>query len=432
MRRAPRTLPLALYAAATGLLEPLAPTLLRRRARAGKEDAQRLHERLGRPTAARPPGPLVWLHGVSVGESLSLLPLIEALRAARPALTLLVTSGTVTSAEVLARRVPGGVIHQFAPVDAPGAARRFLEHWRPGAAFFVESELWPNLIGAAAARGVRLGLLSARMTEASAQGWARAPGTARALLGAFDLVLPQDAATAGRLTRLGAAVGPGLNLKLVGEAPPVDAALAGELKAAERRIVLAASTHPGEERLIAEAFRTATDGGASDALLVIAPRHPDRGPAVADELRALGFAVARRAAGEPLGPEVTAYVADTLGELGAFYAAAEAVVMGGGFAEGIGGHNPLEAARLGCAIVTGPRVANAADIYAGLVDDCAVIEAADGAALARHLRGLLANPAIGRRVGAAAAAQAFAGRQGAALAAAMALIEPLLPAEGRP
>jgi len=189
--RTPRSLPLAVYAAATGLLEPLAPALLRRRARAGKEDASRLSERLGRPTRSRPQGPLVWLHGVSVGESLSLLPLIAALQARRPDLNLLVTSGTVTSAQVLAKRLPQGVIHQFAPVDAPGAAARFLDHWRPGAALFVESELWPNLVVAAARRGVKLALLSARMTQASVEGWARAPESARRLLGAFSLVLPQ-------------------------------------------------------------------------------------------------------------------------------------------------------------------------------------------------------------------------------------------------
>ncbi|HEY3948981.1 3-deoxy-D-manno-octulosonic acid transferase [Phenylobacterium sp.] len=425
MSRKPSTLPLALYAAATGLFEPLTPALLRRRARAGKEDAGRLHERLGRPMVARPEGPLVWLHGVSVGESLSLLPLIGALRAGRPGLNVLVTSGTVTSAEVLARRLPAGVTHQYAPVDAPGAAARFLDHWRPDTALFVESELWPNLIAAAAGRGVRLGLVSARITQASADGWSRAAGTARALLGAFELVLPQDAATAARLSRLGATVGPGLNLKLVGEPPPVDERLAAELKALGRRIVLAASTHPGEERPIAEAFRAATADGPG-ALLVVAPRHPDRGPAVADELRALGFTVARRAAGEPPAKAAEAYVADTLGELGAFYAAADAVVMGGSFVDGIGGHNPLEAARLGCAILTGPHVFNAADIYGAMLDDCAVIAAADRAALARHIGGVLANPAIAERVGEAAAA--FAARQGAALIEAMALIEPLLPA----
>jgi 3-deoxy-D-manno-octulosonic-acid transferase len=425
MSRTPRSLPLVLYAAATGLLEPLAPGLLRRRAARGKEDAARLDERLGRPGLSRPQGPLVWLHGVSVGESLSLLPLIAGLKARRPDLNILVTSGTVTSAQVLAKRLPAGVIHQFAPVDAPGAAARFLDHWRPDAALFVESELWPNLIVAAGKRGVRLALLSARVTEASARGWSRAPATARALLRAFDLILPQDAATDLRLTGLGADTGPRLNLKLVVDAPPVDADLVTALKAGAsgRGIVLAASTHPGEEALIAGAFRMAMSGGP-DALLIVAPRHPERGPQVAADLAAAGFQVARRAAGEPLTPATTAYVADTLGELGAFYVAADAVVMGGGFAPGVGGHNPLEAARLEAAIVTGPHVFNAREIYAEMLAEAAAIEAADAAALARHIRGLLANPVIARRIGEAAGA--YAARQGAALEEALALLEPLL------
>jgi 3-deoxy-D-manno-octulosonic-acid transferase len=422
--RTPRTLPLALYAAATGLIEPLAPGLLRRRAARGKEDAERLNERLGRPALARPEGPLVWLHGVSVGESLSLLPLIAALRAARPSLNLLVTSGTLTSAEVLARRLPAGVIHQFAPIDAPGAAARFLDHWRPGAGLFVESELWPNLIGSAKVRGVKLALLSARITEDSARGWGRAPDTARALLQAFDLILPQDAETEDRLARLGARVGPHLNLKLVGEAPPVDGNLVMELEAAigRRDVILAASTHPGEEPLIAEAARAA----APDSLLIVAPRHPDRGPAVAADLVRRGYVVARRAAGEQLASQTTGYVVDTLGELGAFYAVADVVVMGGSFVEGIGGHNPLEAARLAATMITGPHVFNAREIYSEMLAETAVIEAADSSALVRHIRGLLHNPDIATRVG--LAAQDYAARQGAALASAMALIEPLLPA----
>lgn len=422
-----RTVPLAIYAAATGLLEPLAPMLLARRARAGKEDAARLNERLGRPTTPRPPGPLVWLHGVSVGESLSLLPLIAALRAARPDLAILVTSGTVTSAEVLAKRLPPGVIHQFAPVDAPGAAARVLDHWKPAAILLVESELWPNLIVAAKARGVKLALLSARMTEDSAAGWRQAAGTARALLQAFDLILPQDDATERRLSRLGARVGPHLNLKLASAAPPVDEAALAALRrgVGARKVVLAASTHPGEEALIAEAFREATADGPP-ALLIVAPRHPDRGPAVTALLLDLGFITARRGAGDAIEPRTGAYVADTLGELGVFYTLADVVIMAGGFVEGVGGHNPIEAAQLARPLVTGPHVFNAEAIYAEMRADAAMIAAADGAALARHIAGLLANPTIARRTG--EAAQAYAARQGAALAQAMTLIAPLLPA----
>jgi 3-deoxy-D-manno-octulosonic-acid transferase len=415
-----RTLPLALYGAATGLLEPFAPAVLRSRAGRGKEDAARMGERLGRPGAARPDGPLVWLHGVSVGETMSLLPLVAGLRAHRPDLALLVTSGTVTAAALMGERLPPGVIHQFAPVDAPGAVRRFLDHWRPDAGVFVESELWPNLILAARARGVRLSLVSARMTEGSAARWAQWPASARTLVAAFDALAAQDAATEARLARLGGRPGPRVNLKLVGEPLPFDAAELERLRtaAAGRKVVLAASTHPGEEAVVAKAFHDAVPN-LGEALLVIAPRHPERGPALAEQLGAT-----RRAAGEaPSGP---IHVADTLGELGLFFRLADVVVMGGGFAPGIGGHNPLEPARIGRAILTGPHAFNAAETYAELFAEAAAIEAADAPALARHLRGLLDNPMIARRMG--EAALAYAHRQNAVvMQQALAVLEPLLP-----
>ncbi|RAK51982.1 3-deoxy-D-manno-octulosonic acid transferase [Phenylobacterium soli] len=397
--------------------------LLRGRARRGKEDPARIGERLGRAGRSRPEGLLVWLHGVSVGETQSLLPLIDALRARRPELNLLVTSGTLTSAELLARRLPEGVIHQFAPVDAPGAVARFLDHWRPDLGILVESELWPNLILAAKARGVRLALVSARMTLESARGWARAPASARALVGAFDLILPQDAATEDRLAGLGARVGGRLNLKLVGAPLPCDAAELARLEGAAsgRKVVVAASTHPGEEALVASAAREAGAG-----LVVVVPRHPDRGPAVAAELAWLGFTVARRAASETILPGTSAYVADTLGELGLFLRLADVVVMGGAFAEGIGGHNPLEAARLGKAMITGPHAFNAREVYDAMFAEVAALEAGDGAALARHVRGLLENPTIARRIG--EAALDFAGREGAALEAALDALQPLIAA----
>ena len=424
MKQIRRPLPLALYGAATGLLEPLAPRLLTKRARQGKEIPARLGERLGRATRARPAGRLVWLHGVSVGESLSLLPLAEALLK-RPGLSVLVTSGTVTSAEIMAKRLPAGAIHQFAPVDAPGAVRRFLDHWRPDAGLLVESELWPNLILAARARGVRLGLISARITAGSAAGWARAPRSARTLLGGFDLVLPQDDASAERLRALGAAPGPHLNLKRAGAAPPFDPAELEQLRAqlGARPVVLAASTHPGEEPLIAEAFSAAV-GEASNALLIVAPRHPERGAEVAGALAGLDLPAARRSQGATVMADARAYVADTLGEMGLLLRLADVVVMGGSFVDGVGGHNPLEAARVGAAIVTGPHVANAEVLYAEMAAEAAVIPAADAAALARHIEGLLAHPQIARRMG--EAALDYADRQNAALDAALPLIEALV------
>ena len=421
----PRPFALSIYAAALGLLEPVAGALLRRRAARGKEDPARLNERLGRPARPRPPGPLVWLHAVSVGESVSLLPLVQALRTRRPDLTLLVTSGTRTSADLLARRLPDGVIHQYAPIDTPGAAARFLDHWKPHAGLLVESELWPNLILAAKARGVKLALLSARITDRSARGWARARKAAKAVLGAFDLVLAQEAASEARLKFLGARIGPRLNLKLVGERLPVDGDELQRLKGliGPRKVILAASTHPGEEIIAAHAFEWADLG---DALLIVAPRHPERGAAVAELLTQEGLRTVRRSRGGDPGPEVQAYVADTLGELGLFFQLADVVVMGGAFKPGIGGHNPLEPARFGAPILTGPEAFNAAEVYAEMFAEAAAIEAADAETLARHLRGLIGEPRIARRFG--EAALAYAERQGEALEVALARLTPLLPA----
>lgn len=413
------TLPLALYGLVTGLAEPFVPLILKRRAKAGREDPLRLGERLGRAGAPRPPGPLVWLHGVSVGETVSLLALVEGLRARRPDLGLLVTSGTRTSAELLARRLPSGVRHQYVPVDTPGAVRRFLDHWRPDLGVFAESELWPNLILTARRRGTRLVLASARITEGTARAWRRAPASARRLLSAFDLILPQDRATADRLRALGADCGRELNLKRAGAPLAFDLAELARLQglAAGRPVVLAASTHPGEDALVAEAAE------GLGALLVIAPRHPERGAEIAAALRA-----PRRALGEEPGPEAPVWIADTLGEMGLFFRLADVVVMGGSFPGGIGGHNPLEPARLGAPVITGPDIANTADVYGEMFDEVCALTARDGPDLRRKLAGLLADPTLRRRM--REAALGYAARQGQALEDALEELAPRLPPPG--
>jgi 3-deoxy-D-manno-octulosonic-acid transferase len=353
-------LSLTLYAAATRAAAPLAPVLLRRRARRGKEDAARLNERLGRPTTPRPGGVLIWLHGASVGESLSLLPLIDALRTARPDAGVLVTSGTVTSAALLAKRLPQGVVHQFAPVDTPAAVGGFLDHWRPDLGVFVESELWPNLLLAAKARGTKLALVSARVTEKSAAGWSRAPRAAACLLAAFDLILPQDDAAAGRLARFGAQNAGRLNLKLLGRPLPADADALPALRAqaAGRPVLIAASTHPGEDEIVMDAWR-----GVSDrALLVIVPRHPERADQIVEAARVRRLSAGRRSKQDALGAH-DVHVADTLGELGLWFRLGAAAFIGGSLVEGPGGHNPVEPALLDCPIISGFSVHNWASVY---------------------------------------------------------------------
>jgi 3-deoxy-D-manno-octulosonic-acid transferase len=417
------------YRLVTRLVEPLAPRLLDARVKQGKEDARRVDERLGIAGVARPDGDLIWLHGVSVGETLSLLPVVERARAARPDLTILVTSGTLTSAQILSRRLPPGVIHQFAPIDGPVATAAFLDHWRPSLGIFVESELWPNLILAAHARGVHLVLASARITQKTADGWARFPTAARQLLGAFDRILPQDDASAERLQSLGGRVDGEVNLKLAGSPLPHDAAAFTTLSAAigDRPVVVAASTHEGEEIALVRAL----DRLADRLCLIIVPRHPERATTIGQALTRDGYAHALRSQGQPLTGETDLYVADTLGEMGLFLRLADVVVMGGSFGpalglEPVGGHNPLEPARLGKPAATGPDSSNWTSVTQALVQAGGLAVAASPSDLPAIIGPLLADPAMARAMG--ERGRRAAAEAGSGLDVLWSAITPLLPA----
>jgi 3-deoxy-D-manno-octulosonic-acid transferase len=420
-----RSLVLSLYHWATALVGLFVPALLRARARRGKEDPARLDERMGIASRPRPPGGLVWIHSVSVGESQSVLPLIERLARQRPDLTILSTSATVTAAALLARRLPPGVIHQYAPVDTPAISRRFLDHWRPDLMILVEGEIWPNLMLGARARGARLALLSARITEKTADGWARAPEAAKALLSCLDLVMPQDAASAERLARFDAPSAGPLNLKLVGEVLPFEPAALEDLRRqiGQRPVVLAASTHAGEEAMIVQAFRKARDHAGLDALLILAPRHPERLDQI---LVVVDGPCAVRSRGDAISGQTDLYIADTLGELGLFYRLAQVAVLGGGLVPGIGGHNPLEPARLGVPVIAGPHGFNFAEIYQAMfADGQGAVMAADADALADQIGLCLADPVLARAIG--QGGLAFATGAAASLDQAMSRLEPLLP-----
>ena len=375
------TLSLALYRAATGLLEPIAPRLLASRARKGKEDRTRLAERLAKAEVARPDGLLVWLHGASVGESLSILPLVDRLRAERPEVTVLVTSGTTTSAALLAKRLPAGAIHQYVPVDAPGAARRFIARWKPSLAVFVESELWPNLLLEAKAAGTRLALVSAKLSDRSFVRWKKRPDAARQLLSGFDLILAQDARAHERFEALGGRVGGEADLKF-GAAPLP--AMAPDI-GFDRPPLLIASTHPGEDEIALDAIAALPDRPP----VVLAPRHVERGPAIVELAKARGLSASVRSQSREAADIL---VADTLGEMGLWFRLAGTSVIAGSLVEGIGGHNPLEAARLDCPAISGPFVENWASAFAGL-------EAAGGVVmtspedLCEAIASDLANPA---------------------------------------
>jgi 3-deoxy-D-manno-octulosonic-acid transferase len=383
--------------------------MLRMRARRGKEIAARLPERRGVEYIARPPGPLLWLHAASVGETASIFPVLCALREQAPDLTILLTTGTVTSARLVESRLPAlalaqCVVHRFVPLDVPRWVSRFLDHWSPDAAAFVESELWPNMIGACRTRALPLMLLNARMSERSYRAWRRAPGLARHLLQAFTRVQAQSEADEARLRELGAPCvsAPG-NLKFAALPLPVDEAELARLGAMldRRPRWLAASTHPGEEALI----RTVHERLAAShpgLVTIIVPRHPERGPEIVRVLR--GNVVSRRSAGEDPPRNAGIWVADTLGELGLFYRLAPIVFVGRSLVAPGGGQNPLEAARLGCAVAVGPHTANFAEALAGLEEAGAVWCVAAADALAAWVDQMLRAPEQRDAVGEAAIA----------------------------
>jgi len=362
-------LPLTLraYQRLSAAATPLAPLVRARRMKRGKEDPRRLGERRGEPAFERPPGPLIWAHGASVGEILAVMPLMESLRAR--AFNVLVTSGTVTSARLAEARLPAGAIHQFIPLDAPRFIARFLDHWRPSLALFAESDLWPNLIVACADRAVPLILVNGRLSERSYARWHRLPRTIATLLARFDLCLAQSQSDAERYSDLGAPrVSTTGNLKLDVPAPPVDGQKLAAMQAAigSRPIIVAASTHAGEESLIIEAHRRLR-ASFRGLMTIIAPRHPDRGPGVVDIASVAGLPAVLRSRGHLPDRATEIYVVDTIGELGMVYRLSPIVFMGGSLVRH-GGQNPIEAAKLGAAILHGPYVSNFTEIYTALDD----------------------------------------------------------------
>ena len=418
---------LSLYRAATVLATPLVRLYLAARMARGKEDKARFGERLGHPGRPRPDGPLVWAHAASIGESLSMVPLVERLLGERPGLGVLLTTGTVTSAAMMAGRLPEGAFHQYVPVDRLGYVRRFLDHWRPDLVLWAESEFWPNLVAEPAARGVPMVLVNGRVSPSSFSGWRRAPGLIARLLGGFALCLGQAEIDAERLRRLGArnarSVG---NLKFASPPLPADRKALDHLSAAlgERPRWLAASTHPGEETLAAGVHRRLV-ADHPGLLTIVVPRHPERGAAIAAELRAGGHTVALRSAGEPIRAATDIYLADTLGELGLFFRLADVVFMGKSLVP-LGGQNPIEPARLDCALIHGPHMANFAEMAARMKETGAAEEVADEAALAVAVAHLLDD--ADRRRRRIEAARAFADAEVDVLDRVMTELAPFLDA----
>ena len=384
---------LALYRVLTTIGAPLIRRHLARRAAAGKEDTARLGERLGRASRPRPDGGLVWLHAASVGESASVMPLVECL-IERRGLSVLVTTGTVTSAELLAKRLPAGAIHHYVPVDIPAAVSAFLDHWRPDLAVWVESELWPNLITATAARGVPMVMIQGRMSDASRQRWRHAPGLIRRMLRCFKLVLAQTAGNAEHFRALGApSVGITSTLKYA--AAPLAAGhaevLALQRQVGARPLWVAASTHAGaEEEAVLDAHMVLRER-LPNVLTIIVPRHPERGGEVVALARARGCGAGQRTNADPIDDKVQIYVADTLGELGLFYRIAPVAFVGGSLAAA-GGHNLIEPIQLGAAAICGPDLANFAEVEEDLTSAGALRTVGNAHELAGTVASLLRDP----------------------------------------
>ncbi len=420
-----KRLPAALraYRLLSAVAAPLVPLALARRAKRGKEHSGRLSERRGISRVARPDGPLIWLHGASVGELASVLPLIERLRAR--GVGVLVTTGTVTSGGLAEQRLPRGVIHQFVPIDVPHYVRQFLGHWRPDLVLLVEGDLWPNMVLEASARGIPLILINARVSERSFRRWNYLRSVIVDLLQRFDLCLAGTLADAERLTALGAPrVVTAGNLKLDVPAPPADEKRLIQLKdaIALRPLIAAASTHPGEESAVIDAHRRLR-ANFPGLLTIIAPRHPERGPGVVELAAAAGLKAALRSRGERLDAATDIYVADTVGELGLIYRLAPVVFIGGSMIKH-GGQNPIEAAKLGAAILHGPHVSNFTEIYDALDAAHGAELVVDGDRLTAGFGAWLSDPAARKR--AADAAHATVDSLGGALDRTLKSLEPYL------
>jgi 3-deoxy-D-manno-octulosonic-acid transferase len=419
------------YRFATSMAHPLAGPLLSWRTRHGKEDPAHRQERYGEASRPRPDGPLVWVHAASVGETMSVLPMIERILS-NGEVSVLMTTGTMTSTKIAkarlgAARFGGRATHQYVPLDGPRFVRRFLEHWKPGLAIFAESELWPNLIIETARSGARLSLVNARMSDRSFRRWQKGSSMIGALLSHFDLCLAQSEGDAERLRALGAgSVICSGNLKYDVPAPAADDAELGRFAGAlgGRPRWTAASLHPGEDEPILDAHQ-AIAARYSGLLTVFAPRHPARATEIVAAIEARGLSVAMRSRGEIPGGDTDIYLFDTIGEMGLAYRLAPIVFVGGSLAA-IGGHNPIEAAKLASAILHGPHISNSTEIYAALHRAGGAVEVADAEELAARVCQFLSAPDdVGRHAAAAnSAVTDFSG----ALDRSMDALTPLLAA----
>lgn len=382
---------LALYRGLTTVSVPIIEAVLKRRLARGKELPDRLGERRGIASTARPDGTVIWVHAASVGESMSVLPLLEMLLSHNPGWHAVMTSGTVTSAKLLATRLPARATHQFAPLDRTGWVDRFLDHWTPGLALFVESDIWPNMITRASERGIKTALVNGRLSDKSFRQWSFLNAVSSKVFGAFDLTLATDSLQRDRLAALGSKASENLgSLKWAAPALTVDQNdLSALARAAEGKAIwLAASTHSGEEEAAFEVHLQARKTH-KNLLTIIAPRHPQRGTEIAELAETAGLRVGLRSRGDGLG-DVDIFIADSMGEMGLWFSLASVVFVAGSFVP-VGGHNPLEPAHFDNAVLFGPLMPKNQDIADRLLAETAAIQVADADALASEVSALLSE-----------------------------------------
>ncbi|TYC67688.1 3-deoxy-D-manno-octulosonic acid transferase [Stappia sp. BW2] len=422
-----RPLVFTLYRGLARALTPLFNLLFWFRSRSGKEVPTRKGERFGRTATGRPAGSLVWIHAASVGETMSVLPLVEDLTASGQ--QVLLTTVTVTAAELAQSRLPQGALHQFMPFDAPGPVSRFLDHWAPDLAMVVESEIWPCLFDEMRARQTPFVLLNGRLSDRSYRSWARFPRISGYLFRCLDLVLAQSAADGERFRLLGCGnVSTPGNLKYDAPEPAVDEDQAAALRAqtAGRPVWLAALTHPGEDEIVLEAHGRLCEE-FPELLLILVPRHPARADDIAGLIENRGLRTARRSLEQAIETDTDVYLGDTLGEMGLFYRLAPVTFLGGSFNDA-GGHNPVEAALSGSALVTGPRVANARAVYKDFWSRQASLKAELPENLAERIGSLLRDPEKARVQAETARALVEAGR--GALVETLRVLQPMLGKTG--
>lgn len=343
----------------------LKATYIKKRQKNGKEHPTRFNERLGLYTHERPQGKLYWLHGASVGEAISMLPLIDKLLKEDENLSVMVTTGTLTSAEIMQKRLPKRAFHQFIPFDVPKFAKRLLAHFKPDAVLWFESELWPSLLSEVKKSGVPFILVNGRVSDKSFRTWRRFDKIAKELLGCFSLCLGQSEQDKERLAALGAkkadCVG---NLKFAGMPLPVDDGKLRELKEkiGTRPVFLLSSTHFNEEEQFAACLKE-LQRVVKDVLVLAVPRHPNRGAEVAEMFTNKGFATALRSKGEDITSAVEIYVADTIGEMGLWYGLSQVTFVGGSLINH-GGQNFMEPGRDKNAVIVGPNMFNFVEMLA--------------------------------------------------------------------